>query len=100
MHPLGMYLAIATGEREQEWADDDERAGWMARADAESRATREPGRRIRRLTESLRRRFPGLSASTRTAALPGVPSPSSMAISPGGLELGHLNLVEDRRSAE
>ena len=56
MHPLGMYLAITSSDREQQWADEDERAVTLARAEARTRVAPEPGRRIGRLTAILRRR--------------------------------------------
>ena len=59
MHALGTYLQITSSEREQRWADDDERAASLARTEARSAVTREPVRRLGRLAGVLRRRLIG-----------------------------------------
>lgn len=62
MNALGMYFAITSGEREQYWADDDERAASLARAEARalsSAAKREPVRRFGRVAGLLRQRLTG-----------------------------------------
>ena len=54
MNALGLYFAITSGEREQRWTDDDERAASLARTEARSMPGREPVRRMGRLADILR----------------------------------------------
>jgi hypothetical protein len=53
MHALGMYFEITSNERDQGWADDDQRAETLARAEARSMVRREPVRGVGRLARRL-----------------------------------------------
>jgi hypothetical protein len=57
MRALGMYVAIMNGERERVWADEDEWAGSLARAESRSTAGRAPEPRVRHLARILPRRL-------------------------------------------